>query len=108
MTRFQKAGIFIVLKNGIKPSVKELIFIFATPLKKENREVAQAGSAPGLGPGGRRFESCLPDKEVDPIHSGFSQLKRIASILIGAFLTKKIIQSFSQGEVDEWLKSTVC
>ena len=26
------------------------------------REVAQAGSAPGLGPGGRRFESCLPDK----------------------------------------------
>jgi hypothetical protein len=25
------------------------------------REVAQAGSAPGLGPGGRRFESCLPD-----------------------------------------------
>ena len=26
------------------------------------REVAQPGSAPGLGPGGRRFESCLPDK----------------------------------------------
>ena len=25
------------------------------------RGVAQAGSAPGLGPGGRRFESCLPD-----------------------------------------------
>ena len=25
------------------------------------REVAQLGSAPGLGPGGRRFESCLPD-----------------------------------------------
>jgi hypothetical protein len=28
---------------------------------QKNREVAQAGSAPGLGPGGRRFESCLPD-----------------------------------------------
>ena len=27
-----------------------------------DREVAQAGSAPGLGPGGRRFESCLPDR----------------------------------------------
>ena len=27
------------------------------------REVAQAGSAPGLGPGGRRFESCLPDNQ---------------------------------------------
>ena len=26
------------------------------------REVAQLGSAPGLGPGGRRFESCLPDQ----------------------------------------------
>ena len=26
-----------------------------------DRGVAQAGSAPGLGPGGRRFESCLPD-----------------------------------------------
>ena len=25
------------------------------------REVAQAGSALGLGPRGRRFESCLPD-----------------------------------------------
>ena len=26
-----------------------------------DREVAQAGSASGLGPEGRRFESCLPD-----------------------------------------------
>ena len=25
------------------------------------RDVAQLGSAPGLGPGGRRFESCHPD-----------------------------------------------
>ena len=25
------------------------------------RGVAQSGSAPGLGPGGRRFESCHPD-----------------------------------------------
>ena len=56
---------------------------FCHPFKKWNREVAQAGSAPGLGPGGRRFESCLPDK-------------RIASIFIGAFLTKKIPQSFSE------------
>ena len=31
------------------------------------REVAQLGRAPGLGPGGRRFKSCLPDhkKSVD-------------------------------------------
>jgi hypothetical protein len=26
-----------------------------------SRGVAQSGSAPGWGPGGRRFESCLPD-----------------------------------------------
>ena len=31
---------------------------------KTEREVAQAGSAPGLGPGGRRFESCLPDIQI--------------------------------------------
>ena len=28
---------------------------------RNNRGVAQPGSAPGLGPGGRRFESCRPD-----------------------------------------------
>jgi hypothetical protein len=26
------------------------------------RDVAQLGRAPGLGPGGRRFESCRPDQ----------------------------------------------
>ena len=30
-------------------------------IKEEERGVAQSGSAPGLGPGGRRFESCRPD-----------------------------------------------
>jgi hypothetical protein len=37
--------------------------------------VAQPGSAPGLGPGGRRFESCLPDlrgqSEITPALSFF-------------------------------------
>ena len=27
------------------------------------RGVAQSGSAPGWGPGGRRFKSCLPDSK---------------------------------------------
>lgn len=31
-----------------------------------NRGVAQPGSAPGLGPGGRRFESCRPDATKNP------------------------------------------
>jgi hypothetical protein len=30
----------------------------------EHRGVAQSGSAPGWGPGGRRFKSCLPDSKV--------------------------------------------
>ena len=30
---------------------------------RSKRGVAQPGSAPGLGPGGRRFESCRPDKK---------------------------------------------
>ena len=30
---------------------------------KQYREVAQLGRALGLGPRGRRFESCLPDHE---------------------------------------------
>ena len=33
-------------------------------LKTLSRGVAQSGSAPGLGPGGRRFESSLPDHLV--------------------------------------------
>src|SRR3954452_6212569 len=31
------------------------------------RGVAQPGRAPGSGPGGRRFESCLPDQSADSI-----------------------------------------
>lgn len=30
-------------------------------IKEKQRGVAQLGSASGLGPGGRRFESCRPD-----------------------------------------------
>ena len=39
--------------------VKKFIVTFAIAITK--RGVAQSGSAPGLGPGGRRFESCHPD-----------------------------------------------
>ena len=41
----------------------------------EKREVAQLGRAPGLGLGGRRFESCLPDIRIN-IHGGVAQLAR--------------------------------
>ncbi len=37
----------------------------STPLGRAiHREVAQLGRALGLGPRGRRFESCLPDHEL--------------------------------------------
>lgn len=35
------------------------------------REVAQLGRALGLGPRGRRFESCLPDFLSEESSSGF-------------------------------------
>jgi hypothetical protein len=35
------------------------------------RGVAQSGSAPGWGPGGRRFKSCLPDVGKAPLRRGF-------------------------------------
>jgi hypothetical protein len=36
----------------------------STPIGRASREVAQLGSVPGLGPGGCRFKSCLPDHLV--------------------------------------------
>ena len=41
---------------------KKRTFAPAITKKVRIRGVAQPGSAPGLGPGGRRFESCRPDK----------------------------------------------
>ena len=42
------------------------------------RDVAQLGSAPGLGPGGRRFESCHPDHFIilNYLAGGLAQLAR--------------------------------
>ena len=50
-------------------------------------------SAPALGAGGHRFESCNPDKKV-----------LIIVEMIGAFYTKFVIY----GEMGEWLKPPVC
>src|SRR3954471_15522402 len=36
-----------------------------------SRGVAQSGSAPGWGPGGRRFKSCLPDLTKALVIQGF-------------------------------------
>src|SRR4249920_1698950 len=43
---------------------------FPSPASGDDiRGVAQSGSAPGWGPGGRRFKSCLPDFGK-ALHSG--------------------------------------
>ncbi len=39
-----------------------------------SRGVAQSGSAPGWGPGGRRFKSCLPDPAKALRNAGFCRL----------------------------------
>ena len=41
-----------------------------------SRGVAQSGSAPGWGPGGRRFKSCLPDHAKALVRSHFSKRAR--------------------------------
>ena len=48
--------------------------IGSTPIGRINlREVAQLGRALGLGPRGRRFESCLPDS-FKIIYGGLAQM----------------------------------
>ena len=58
-------------------------FIFLKAVKTTYREVAQLGRALGLGPRGRRFESCLPDfynagmaELADALESGSSVFGR--------------------------------
>ena len=45
--------------------------IALTVESRKPRGVAQSGSAPGWGPGGRRFKSCLPDTRKCLLISGF-------------------------------------
>ena len=68
-------GAFQALRTGSTPVARSqangprqprLGAIIARP-----RGVAQSGSAPGWGPGGRRFKSCLPDWRKAPLKRGF-------------------------------------
>ena len=45
----------------LKISATFAIHLFTWSYKWIFRDVAQAGSAPGWGSGGRKFESCRPD-----------------------------------------------
>ena len=49
--------VFLVLNCGINVGLQKSI------IKKHTRGIAQSGSAPALGVGGRRFKSCCPDHE---------------------------------------------
>ena len=54
-------------KRNFKEKIKKLLkccVVYAIIIERghtETRDVAQLGSAPGLGPGCRRFKSCHPD-----------------------------------------------
>ena len=50
--------------NGIGSGLKHHVLWVQVPLRVLNRDVAQFDRAPGLGPGGRRLESCHPDHFV--------------------------------------------
>ena len=50
------------------------------------RGVAQSGSAPGWGPGGRRFKSCLPDSPNDPLLQVFLLIGCVAKSSHGVHL----------------------
>ncbi len=60
------------------------------------REVAQAGSAPGLGPGGRRFESCLPDKTHHCLSNGGFFYLQNTKIVVGFFLLSMVAGSLTE------------
>lgn len=56
------------------------------------REVVQPGRIRGLGPRGRRFESCPPDRQIDKIryYGGFCRLHDSIVAIIVAILTLKL------------------
>ena len=63
------------------------------------RGVAQPGSAPALGAGGRRFKSYRPDQsfQVDKLHFCFSVYSVVGKIVGGhIFLSTFLLESFQQ------------
>ena len=71
-----------------------------------NREVAQFGRAPGLGPGGRRFESCLPDcqgKDIKTRIASYNARIEIVNKLVLKPTTLLIFWRITQ----VWFKGTV-
>jgi hypothetical protein len=56
-------------RKGTAGSNPALSAIFIDSFDGNFRGVAQPGSASGLGPEGRRFESCLPDENEKAVGS---------------------------------------
>ncbi len=63
---FGPATHFVMKNIDNYENIRKIIYTFAVAKTRSNtsRGVAQSGSAPGLGPGGRRFESCRPDLSI--------------------------------------------
>ena len=54
-------------ERGFKSRRNRTILGKTLNCRKHERELAQLGRALGLGPRGRRFESCIPDNRLSPI-----------------------------------------
>jgi hypothetical protein len=65
------------------------------------REVAQLGRALGLGPRGRRFESCLPDHSSKITKWGLSSAGRAPALHAGGqrFDPARLHQDFLQSKI---------
>ncbi len=62
-------SVFLVFKIFLPERITKIVNSTGDSLI--DRDVAQSGSAPGLGPGGPRFESWYPDKRKATQMSGF-------------------------------------
>ena len=63
------------------------------------RGVAQFGSAPALGAGCRRFESCHPDAQLASPQLDSSPLERVAFLLLGEGCAQNVRKALSAGLV---------
>ena len=65
------------------------------------REVVQPGRIPGLGPGGRRFESCPPDEEKAIVKIAFFFCIKLTVVMIFRYIFFLSEEPLTKS--DEWI-----
>ena len=83
----------VIVAQLVEPRIVIPVVEGSSPFIHPTRSMAQFGSAPGLGPGGRRFESYCSDHLKDPLKCGFFisefYVNKKAPYYFGAFLLSK-------------------